>query len=312
MRIDLILNSSKSYDFEGYASNRVVSALEELGVSYRQINIERDDFGNYIESFDKDSSDALLSFSSLNYHIALYCKLLQIPYFFWLEHSLRSGVEYLEAESIKLGVVDQKLCEKLNRSQVVHLPYGISENLCKSTKCLDVVSFSSLIDTQCLVSIWKQVLEPEKIRRVEKAIQEQDPLLAGNLYEYAEVYLQAQYSYQKIIACTGFQLDVFGKHMGSNWLQRLPNRECVRLHGELPFTEYLEVLKNSRVLLAEDSSRFHWQAVKVGCLPVDCADKALYYLKNPIEREKKLGEYLQQMPQQSWMDQTKKIIEWMS
>jgi hypothetical protein len=86
-----------------------------------------------------------------------------------------------------------------------------------------------------------------------------------------EEYLKAARSRHLIECVRGRRVDVFGEHVGNNWLRRLKNVDNVYLHSSLPYTEHFEVLKETKTLLRQQvtvkdgSDEWLFAALALGC-----------------------------------------------
>jgi hypothetical protein len=118
------------------------------------------------------------------------------------------------------------------------------------------------------------------------------PVSLNHLLNAIETYRKAKRTYEAIVSFEGEHLDVFGEHIGNNWLKRLPNVSKIRLHHTLPYTEHLAVLNQSKQVII-DPLEPHWilPALAAGCTP--------------------LGYELDNYQPQSWEKQTEQLVEFL-
>ncbi len=138
----------------------------------------------------------------------------------------------------------------------------------------------------------------------------------------------------------GVRIDVFGEHIGNQWLQRLKNKQDVFLHWSLPYTEHFEVLRRSKLLLrhqipgSEGADEWVFPALCCGCLPLsndapflmqhlgkalpyyssfqEIHSLAHHFLKRPQERMETTESLKQKiLPAHSWSARGKELLAYL-
>lgn len=311
MLVDLLLTDKRYYTFEGYATRKVSHILEEKGIACRVIDLSAGMLQPYITSLMKRSPTWTLSFSNLTPHCKPLCDMVKIPHFYWVEDSPGPALHYVQSSHGKMGLSDELLCKQLDCTQAVFLPHGVERVPACTVKKMGVVVFADLIELSCLEKTWQKNLGLTQIESIQRAIEEGDPLLASLQFTDAESYLNAQKTREALSTLAGLRIDVFGQHVGCDWLVRLP--EGIRLHSLLPYIEYFEVLKHSAMILANASSIWYWPAIAAGCLPLPPDKEQIdYYLAHPQKRAEILEQHARELPHRTWVNQVEKVIQVMS
>jgi hypothetical protein len=133
--------------------------------------------------------------------------------------------------------------------------------------------FANLVDYEDLYATWKEHFAPLHIEALFDALslyrknpqrlpieillctlhqrtRSSQVCLADLLYALEEA-IEAEATYTLVSSLKVPRIDLFGEHVGNNWLRRLPSPECVHLHSSLPFVEHYRVLAQSKVLLCD-------------------------------------------------------------
>lgn len=315
MLIDLILADRRHYTYENYAARQIKKALEKFNLQNRTIYLSDGFLSDYFELIREEENrpNWALGFETLSPYCKPLCDIFQIRYFYWTEESIAPALNLLQSAFGNVGIHDLQLCEKLQNPKLHFLPHGVEESSKLSVERLfDLVLFADLIDLNFLKTTWAKNCSPEAIHLISEAIHFKDPFKAGEDFFFAEQYLKAEETYKKVREIGNqTRLDIFGEHMGNNWLIRLPPN--VHLHSKLPYTEYFELLVSSKLALIEPSSPWYLQAIALGCLPVPAdLQKINFYLLNPAEREKKLELLQRDVSKRTWDLQTEKLIGYMA
>ncbi len=314
MRVDLILTDRKHYSYEGYAARAVSSVFEKLAIPCGTIYLADGGLSDYLIHLESSPPKWTVGFSLLTAHQTPLCDIVEIPHFYWTAGSLSAALHFLHSPFGKIGIHDPALYKKLSSAHrnVYFLPPGIDLTLTSVEKTFDLVIFGDLIDLECLKKTWHEVLSAEEIARVENAIELQDPLVAKNRYFYAEQYLKG-IEMNRVVQEVGhsFSLDIFGEHMGNNWLVRLPSQ--IHLHAPLPYSECFELLRASKMALLNPDDPWHDVAIAAGCLPLPLdPQKIAFFLKHPEERERKVAEMRSQITDRTWETQVRQLIAYMN
>jgi hypothetical protein len=310
MRVDLLLSDRKCYTYEGYMAAKSASLFTQLGMACRILYLQDGLFGEYLIQVHNHPPDWTLGFTNLTPHQKPFCDILSIPHFFWLENSFGQAFHFLSAAYGKIGLNNESLCKRLPSDKVLFLPQGVELACTSLRKEFEIVLFGDLLDLSFLEKTWQELFSPAEIGGIKKAIQEEDLLLAGPLFFYAEQYINARQTQMdlKSLVHSG-QIDIFGNHAGNNWLCRLPKH--MHLHCALPYREHFEVLKMSKILWATPENPWYWASVAASCLPLHDPEEIIYFLREDAEREKKLEKLREKVLERNWEGQIRKLIQFM-
>ncbi|MCH9628103.1 MAG: hypothetical protein S4CHLAM2_17560 [Chlamydiales bacterium] len=265
MRFDLVLSNRQSYSYEGYTARQLAAALEKKKITYKCIYLSDGILNEYIRYVEEDPPTSMVCFSD---HFALerpFCDIVRVPQLFWVQHSLAEAAHFVHSDFGKIG-----LPEPSTLPNTVYLPHGVTSDP-PLEPVFDTVFFSPLIDLDDLKRMWEDFYPKEVLEKLKRAIaSDLPPYEAASavvdhpaeltlLFQGVCSYKKAVFAHHAITSFEGERLDVFGEHMGNNWLKRLPNASKVHLHYKLPYTEHLEVLKQSRAVIL-DPLEPHWAA----------------------------------------------------
>lgn len=309
MPIDFIRFDRKFYTYEAFAWDRIVQVLQKNRIPFRTIYLQDGVLQDYFYSLQNWRPDWTLSFINPTPQQMPLCDLIQIPHFCWVEQSVAFAYPYLDSHFGKLGIPSLDTFSKLAHPKAYFLPHGIEEVKQEEKREFDLIFFGNLIDLEFLKKSWEELFQKEEIASIERGIQKNNPFLAGPLSYYVDMFLKAQRDYQRIVSIYRCRIDVFGEHVGHNWLIRLPNREKVYLHSQLPYSEHFEVLKMSRTALIAEGEQWYFEAIAAGCLPVQDEKEACHYLAHPEKKEEKLKSLQDTLRERSWERQVKKLFK---
>lgn len=297
MSIDCLLRERKGYTFEHYAASQLAKILDH---SFRIICLSDGILQDYLLHLQKTPPNWTMAFTDLFFQEKPFCDIVRVPHFFWVEDSLSSAVHYLQSKFATIGLSDRAYCKRLAKPNLCFLPHGVDLSLVNERyeqRPFDAVLFADLVDTDCTVESWQTLFSKKVVTLLKRSVElcsknrhwlpiegvieglkeieiPPDEVSLNDLLYGVETYLKANRIYELISSIEGVRLDVFGEHVGNNWLRRLKNSEWIYLHAELPYTEHFEVLKLSKVVLfdALDSSdhleKWFLAALATGCLPI--------------------------------------------
>lgn len=299
MRVDFFLMNRKIYTFERYALNCLERAFKAMGVETNHFVIEEGRIIDYLHYIEDSPPDWTFSASDLFVQKQSLCDLTKLPHFFWENQSLSNALYHLKSPYGHLGFGDRStMFERL-----VFLPSAFDENFTwqEKTRDFDIVIFDDLTDTEELDKNWKEIFDEKTAVRLKQIVQKclENPkrtpleILIEDVFEgptnyylfFVEEYLKAIRIRAMIESIEGRRVDVFGNHIGNNWLVRLKNPE-VYLHTPLPYTEHFEVLKRAKVLLrdqlltANGSDEWLFAGLSLGCFVLTNGSP---YLKESFE-----------------------------
>lgn len=293
----------------------------------------------------------------------MWCR---FPIFFWVKDSLSTAAHYLQSSYGAIGLTDRASIRRLAKSNLRFLPHAVDPALARGPcqkRIFDVVLFADLVDTENALCTWQELFSDKVVSLLKRAVQicsehldwlpvegvlgalkemEIPPgeVSLNDLIYGVEAFLKAERIQKLVSSFEGVRLDVFGEHIGNNWLRRLKNSEWVYLHGELPYTEHFEVLKLSRIAVfdslesADGCGKWFLAAIAAGCLPL-CSQtayltelveditrisyppkdwtmllgKVKYFLAHPAEREMVISKMQEEiLPKHSWEMRAKEIL----
>lgn len=307
MRIDLLLADRRYYTYEGYAAKHVCCQLKGMHLEHQCIYLSDGNLVDYLAYAQNSPPNWTLSFVNLLPQRTPLCDVLRIPHFFWLEGSFSQAMHFLDSTYGKVGMGDASLCQKITAPNIYFLLHGV-DRAASEEKKFDVVCFADLLAFSFLENTWKELFSAEEIVTIKQAISRSDLLGSSSHFFYVEQYLIAQKTYQMATAFKEVKVDIFGEHAGTHWLVQLPKN--MRLHTPLPFSEHFEVLKASKMVLAEPNSPWYLPAIASGCLPVSADEKEVtHFLKYPEARESSLKRLQDKLKGQSWEHQVCRLLE---
>jgi spore maturation protein CgeB len=352
MRIDLLLADRRCYTYENYAAAHLRSHFQELGISCRSLYLGEGILNDYIASLDASAPDLTCSFSDLCFSDRAICDLLALPHLFWIEHSLAEAAAYLRSKYASIAISERAYAEK--RLHFLPTPAAPTWRGSAKERPFSALFFGNLIDCDNLIATWRRLFGEEVSLTLQELIAichqvphlppffpikkrlQSDPHLLKKISLHdlicaAETYLRAESAYGLISTFTACRLDIWGDHIGNNWLVRLKNRDQIFLHDPLPYTEHFELLKQSKIaifdqpLWSDGDGHFLVQAVAMGCLPLtnptpylreliqeeelfypaqdwkNLEEKVRYFLAHPHKRQSLIEKMQEEIvPQKSW------------
>jgi hypothetical protein len=307
MRVDLLLADRRWYTYEAYAARHACYQLACLKIPHQCVYLYDGSLTDYLLYVQDSPPNWTLSFVNLLPHCTPLCDMMRVPHFFWLEASFAQAVHYLNSTYGKVGINCASAYDKISAPNVYFLPFGIEET--KPEKAIfDLVFFADLLALAFLEKTWQELFSADEVAAIRTQIEKNDPFGCLSHYFYIEQYLNAQKTYRAVSSFKEVKLDIFGEHAGTNWLVQLPAH--IHLHTQLPFTEHFEVLRTSKMILAEPGSLWYGPAIASGCLPVSADEKEVnYYLTYPEERKKRLSILQETLRGRSWEKQVGRLVE---
>jgi hypothetical protein len=311
MRVDLILTNRKGYTYEAEACREVCRSFNSIGIDSKTVYLEDGALEeDYLFQAYSCPPQWILSFHPLTTSQMPLCDLLRVPHFYWPEKPCASIILFLKSSYANVGIADPTFYQKFGADNLLLLAHGItSERECQN-KVFEVVLFADLVECAFLEKTWEALFSQNEIEAIKKGIELGGSQQLTPYFFYIDQFVQAQQTYRIISAFKTLTLDVFGSHVGNNWVKRLP--EGVRLHTPLPYTEHVEVLQMSKIALLKPDSHWYGVAVAAGCLPLSGSEGEIaYYLAHPEEREKRLEKLREKFLEQTWAKQTRRLIGYM-
>ncbi len=299
-RIDLFTLFSKRYTYESYVSRAVSHFFNEKQISHDKTSLDKGNFGSYLAKNFLQAPQATLSFVDLFPGEPPLCQLLNTPHFCWPQKGLHEVFSLFNHPLGKIGVQNKKQVDEIRKkgfSNVHYLPWGIplhEKGEPENQRRFDIVLFDDLIDLTALKKTWLELFTDQQVEILEQAFSicqkgRESPLnVLFNLFAEKEISLEeihfpdllfsleealkSEKIAQLIASISSVRIDVFGEHVGNNWLCKLKNAENVYLHWSLPYTDYFEILKQSRILLRYVPLHFDgWDEWTLPALNLGCA-----------------------------------------
>lgn len=310
MQIDLLISERKFYSYEIYMANHLAKAFQAIDLSPRIIALDDGGLSDYLSRVHAEPPDWTIAFKPLLQLAKPLCDILSIPHFHWERRSLSFPVHLIGSSFGKVAVTDRRAAERFS---LAFLPHGVATQTesPQQERPFDVVLFADLVDETCKAALWKELFSPEGVsmlyKGVELCLKNPDYLAVeaayivhkeaphaislNDLIFCIEDYMRAVKTRALIESFKGVRVDIFGEHVGNNWLKRLKNKDCVFLHSSLPYTEHFEVLKMSKILVrsqdngSDGSDEWILPALNAGCLPLT---SAVPYLEELMGKERRL------------------------
>lgn len=325
-RIDLIRRFAKVYSYETYLTNKLKNAFAKLGIFCETHVLHEGLFNTYLKEIEQDPPALTISFVNLFPGEPPLCEITRIPHICWPREYLTEGFPLLQSPLGHIGVGDRSLKLQMKREgyqNVTFLAKGVDpdmEGLPDNERLFDVVLFEDLIDPHALQGTWKELFSPleqemiwETIERCKETSMSVFEALMGILKEKqipmnrvsfcdllfsAEEYLKTLHTIDRIQRLENTRIDIFGQHVGNNWLSHLKNKDSVFLHWSLPYIEHFEVLKRSKMFLSHslpgtDGDEWALSALSLGC---GVLSNRCPFLEEAIEEDLFFYDTLEQMP----------------
>lgn len=291
-RIDLLAKNPATHSFEGHAISKIRKVLHELEIDSQVVYYAYGDFSAYFEGVGDDPPFAILSFEPFPISTPIF-EQLGIRHFYWTRGSLATSLHYLQADLAHVGLPDKAYVEWIGNSRCHFWPHTIDPREKTSPgkeRPFGVVIFDPLVDVSHLERGWGELFPPPfpallkesvgiKDRLPFQALMERLPeenhdVSLSDLLFALDEYVKAGQVARSVSTLRASRIDIFGQHVGNNWLKRLPNAASVFLHWSLSYTQHFPVLQKSKVLLrpalsaTEGTDRWLLQAIAEGCCPL--------------------------------------------
>ena len=304
-RIDIFCANPMASSRENYCSRELEKAFDKLDIAYAHVCLSEGRFADYLPRLHSDPPSWTLSFEPL-------FEGLGPPHLYWAD-SLPSALQLRDKEGVSIA------CHQ-PFSGFHSLPDGVSEvKALEEERSFDLVLFDPLIDCAELEKTWKDLFEPSALEKMYEIVSSSDPIQTvlqanslsvsqSDLLFFAKEYLRAKKVAEVVDSFGGARVDLFGEHVGNNWLSRLKNRDHIHLHWSLSYADSLEVLKQSKILVADNESPWFLPALAAGCLVVE-AHEAAVFLASPQKRIELVKELQAEiLPHHSWEKRAQELI----
>lgn len=284
MHIDLLICENKFYSYESYMATQLAKAFDKMGVSSQIFSLE-----HYLYKMQGTPPDWTIAFEPLLNSAQPLCDITCIPHIHWEGRSLAYPAQLLHSTYGKVAIT-----RKVVGHPFSFLPHAVEmECEClEHERPFDVVLFADLVDVECKKAVWQELFSPKGCLMLHRCLELclkgsclpfeaacmihlEDPE-AISLYALViniEEYLRAIHVRTLIESFNNdVRIDVFGEHIGNNWLKRLKSN--VFLHSTLPYIEHFEVLKMAKIALClqeegrDGSDEWLLPALSAGCLPL--------------------------------------------
>lgn len=270
------------HDFTRGLSN----ALNRQGVLARIIEPHKDDPKGFLDAILTDPPDCTLSFNGLLPDSAghFLCDMIKIPHVACLTDSPNRFFPLVQSPRTIMTCVDQDFCQVYRDFQcdrTIFLPHAISKSTVPplvAEPIYDVLMLNSFIDYDAIRQDWKTHY-PKELQDI------LDEAAEWALTDYQKPYLQAfvqtmdrhlkagkninlkQINYEELLvsleayiggksraqllrSIRDVTVHVFGSHEGLGWKKYLdPHQSNIRLHGPVPFSEAIELMKKAKIIL---------------------------------------------------------------
>ncbi|WP_213105460.1 glycosyltransferase family protein [Candidatus Protochlamydia amoebophila] len=285
-KVYLFSSITTQYGVLNYFLKELNNALNRQGVICRIIEAKKDDPRSFLEELLNDPPDCTLSFNGLlpDEEGHFLADMIKIPHVAYLTDAPNHFFSLAKSSYTIIGCIDRNFCQTFRDFKVPHvlfLPHAVSKTSVPSfayKPIYDVLMLNSFIDYEAIRQEWKEKYPSELIHVLEEAaeltlneqqisymqalIQTLDQhLRAGKaidprqinfelLLDDLEAYVGGKSRVELIQAIDGATVHIFGSqpHVGG-WKKYLGQKDNVKIHAPVPFSEALELMKQSKILL---------------------------------------------------------------
>lgn len=258
-------------------------ALQQAGVKVLVLEADYHNPAKFIDTILADPPDCTLSFNGLlpDNEGRFFCDLIKIPHVACLVDSPNRFVQLIGSKRTIVTCPDRFSCQffqGMGKSNVVFLPHAVSAEpaVASKEKKYDVVMFASCGDYEEMRSSWsgkyptavqwalyeagEEALREDNRSYVEifaEAFDRQLRSVGGGvdptkinlvaILQDLEDYINAKDRIESIKSLEGVKVDLFGE--GEKvWKKYLgTNNNNITIHGNIPYTDCVEVLKQSKI-----------------------------------------------------------------
>lgn len=279
-----ILAKFNQYESKRHFSQKMAEAFERAGV---QANVFDTDEGNFIYEWEKRKHidyDLACSFNRFTKNSNSYMwERIQAPFISFLVDPIVYNMETLTSPKGLATCVDRDDCEYGNaaaQGRVLFMPHAVERDIDPgdSSRPYPVVFFGSSYDPENLKMYWRTHLAPDLTEIIEESIQESFDNIQLNflqatiaaikrrnltpadvpfnqLYYYVDHYMRGYDRVELIRSLKDIPVHIFG---GTCWRKETPIagwsryfslQSNVIIHPTVPFTEAIEILKQSKICL---------------------------------------------------------------
>jgi hypothetical protein len=254
MLIDLLISNSSKHFLEGTCIPGVMRAFEELGIQTRPFYLDHE-MSTYLS---KRGERSFTFIDPIKRELPL-SDLFQTPTVHWeIGSSLSPSVHLIRSRWTRVCYGDHSL----KHENLLSFCPGVDplwEG--EKEKHFDTVCFDSLICKEAKWESYQRLFSTEALTSILEIPENflslpPNTKLSHNDWLYAIEELEKAERVQRLVKSFKTPFHLFGEHVGKNWLKRLPNASHIFLHSALPFSEYIEVLKQAHFLVVDQPQSF--------------------------------------------------------
>lgn len=283
--VALLLPHCKPHSLEAYLAPLLSQAFTKLGIAMKTLRFDDRSLFDVLEKMKENPPLFTLSFSE-----GLSLQHSPHPHLYWEWRTLSEALHLAPLPQTTVAFSCRKSVARGNQLgwKFRFLPPAASFLPLnqKKERPYPVIFFDNLVDVKCLEKKWEELFPPSVCATLFSLVQEEKLPFEhdlpkehlANLLFSAEEHRHASRIHTLVEAFEGVRLDLFGEHIGNNWLRRLKNGKEVHLHSSLPYaqpyTDFLEILHLSKILIRSHThtpdgcDEWVFAALSCGCLPI--------------------------------------------
>lgn len=302
-RVDFLLPLSSQYGALHYFTQKIYEACVRRGLNCRLLSenehfsvpmADPPDMTFAINGVPKDSEGIFL------------CDHIHVPHLAFIVDPPFRFLELLRSPQMMIACDDRYNCEVLRSNgfeRTIFFPYGVEPELCPligEEREFDVVMIASYIDYKGNRALWPKKFPKPIVEAMEEAVKitiEELPvsfiaafmeainrrIVSGEMEGIAvdivrilidlELYLKGWDRAQLVKAVKDADVHVIGGQ-GSGWEKELEGMANMKFHPMVPYSETLEVMKRSKIVLnssiknKEGASERVFSALATGAVPL--------------------------------------------
>lgn len=283
-RIDIFMPVQSQYGVLHYFTKSLYEALKQQGVDCRILEAEYNNPKPFLEALFSNPPDCTLSFNGLlpDQEGRFLADMIHIPHVACLVDSANQFFPLIKSRYTIVTCVDQFSCEFFKGMQfdkTIFMPHAVDKSWIGQTeteKKFDVVMLASCIDYEGLLKEAQKNYEPfivkamleaaevalsdERIPYVQAlamALDHSGEKINPEKYDFVkmlddlEQYIRGRERVEILKSITDVPVHVFGADqvLGAGWKKYLGDQKNITIHSSIPFTQALEVMKQSKILL---------------------------------------------------------------
>jgi hypothetical protein len=266
------IDKPSQYGVLPYFTKKLHEALLEVGIESRLWHVNKDTPEKFIKEISADPPLCTISFNYVvtnDFHVPHLTVLVDAPYYFFnwmaIPNMLWSCADRIDTE----------IYRRLGFNHMFFMPHATDKTeVLEVEKKYDVVMMSTFIDYEANRNQWKERYSQELCHIMNDAVTSilNQPRLASyeafiealdrhtdkegllnkvsivDVFHDIDLYVRGVDRVELVRSIKNARIDIFGASNGQGWAKCI-DQPNVTIHPELPFTEALKVIAQSKVIL---------------------------------------------------------------